>query len=482
MISAFAPVDDVDLTLTPELSLDRDSSLMLLDLSSGKQRLACSILAQVYNQVGTQTPDVDDSSTLKNGFLAIQKSLSKGLLCAYHDRSDGGLITAAVEMAFASRCGLELDINADGDALSVLFNEELGVLLQVADSDHVELELILAEFGLAEHLTVIGKPIEGERITVSVNANQVLDVSRVALHRSWSETSYRMQSLRDNPVCAQQEYDRILDTADTGLISELSFDPKLDVATAYNGGNFIGGVKPKVAILREQGVNGHIEMGAAFTQAGFSAIDVTMTDIKEQRVDLADFRGLVACGGFSYGDVLGAGEGWAKSILFNTQVRDAFQAYFERQDAFSLGICNGCQMMSNLKEIIPGASAWPHFVRNASEQFEARLVQTEISKATNSILLAGMQGSKLPVVVAHGEGRAEYQVGAPLGNLALSYIDYQGKTTESYPANPNGSPQGIAGFSNDDGRVMIMMPQTSILIKLMTKNVTKKSYRIIKPI
>jgi len=413
VISAFAPVGDVDLTLTPELTLEHDTSLILLDLSGGKRRLACSILAQVYNQVGTQTPDIDDSTILKNGFLAIQKLLSKGLLCAYHDRSDGGLITAAIEMAFASRCGLELDINIDGDALSVLFNEELGMLFQVADSDLPELKSILAGFGLTQHLSVIGKPLKGERIAVSVNGNEVLDASRVALHR---------------------------------------------------------------AILREQGVNGHIEMGAAFTQAGFSAIDVTMTDIKEQRVDLADFKGLVACGGFSYGDVLGAGEGWAKSILFNTQVRDAFQAYFERQDAFSLGVCNGCQMMSNLKEIIPGASAWPHFVRNASEQFEARLVQTEISKDSNSILLAGMQGSKLPVVVAHGEGRAEYQAGAPQGNLALSYIDYQGKTTESYPANPNGSPNGIAGLSNDDGRVMILMPHPERIFRSSTNSWRDQSW------
>jgi phosphoribosylformylglycinamidine synthase len=282
-----------------------------------------------------------------------------------------------------------------------------------------------------------------------------------------------MQSLRDNPECAQQEYDRLLDTADTGLFSDLSFDINQDVAAAYVGGTFIEGVKPKVAILREQGVNGHIEMGAAFAQSGFSAIDVTMTDIKEQRVDLAEFKGLVACGGFSYGDVLGAGEGWAKSILFNSQVRDAFQAYFERQDAFSLGVCNGCQMMSNLKQIIPGAESWPHFVRNASEQFEARLVQTRIAQDSNSILMAGMQGSKLPVVVAHGEGRAEYTqdgVEASLRNLAVSYIDYQGNSTERYPANPNGSPQGVAGLANDDGRVTIMMPHPERIFRTSTNS------------
>jgi len=471
VISAFAPVDNVDLTLTPELNTENQSSIMLLDLSGGKQRLACSILAQVYKQVGTQTPDVDDSQLLKNGFLAIQDLVKQGLLSAYHDRSDGGLIATAVEMAFASRCGLELDINSEGDALTTLFNEELGALIQVSDVNRGEVEAIFAKWGLSEQVSFIGKPVKGERVSVTVNGQQVLDVSRVALHRTWSETSYYMQSLRDNPLCAQQEYDRLLDTADVGLMSELSFDPKQDITAPY-----IGGVKPKIAILREQGVNGHVEMGAAFTQSGFSAIDVTMTDIKEKRVDLADFKGLVACGGFSYGDVLGAGEGWAKSILFNAQVRDTFQAYFEREDAFSLGICNGCQMMSNLKEIIPGSSAWPHFVRNASEQFEARLIQTEIAQNSNSILLSGMQGSILPVVVAHGEGRAEYANDVSSNNVALSYVDYKGQTTEVYPANPNGSPQGIAGLSSDNGRVTIMMPHPERIFRSVTNSWRDESW------
>ncbi|MFT6033368.1 MAG: phosphoribosylformylglycinamidine synthase, partial [Arenicella sp.] len=425
--------------------------------------------------------DVDDSKILKNGFLAIQKLVADGSLLAYHDRSDGGLISAVLEMAFASRCGLELDIDTDFDALSVLFNEELGVLFQVADDHLSTIEAVCRSFGLSEYLSVIGKPVSGERVSVSVNRQEVLDASRVALHRSWSETSYQMQSLRDNPACSQQEYDRLLDTADTGLSSDLSFDPKQDVAAKYVGGTYLKGVKPKVAILREQGVNGHIEMGAAFTQSGFSAIDVTMTDIKQQRVDLADFNGLVACGGFSYGDVLGAGEGWAKSILFNNQVRDSFEAYFQRQDAFSLGICNGCQMMSNLKEIIPGADAWPHFVRNASEQFEARVVQAEIAKSSNSLFLAGMQGSKLPVVVAHGEGRAEFSAKPSVSksrssNLALSYIDYRGKPTEAYPANPNGSPDGIAGLTNDDGRVTIMMPHPERIFRSSTNSWQDQSW------
>ncbi len=471
VITAFAPVDNVDLTLTPELDTRVDSNLLLLDLSGGQQRLACSVLAQVYNQVGTQTPDVDDSALLKKGFLAIQKLIQHSLVKAYHDRSDGGLFAAVVEMAFASRCGLDLHISSGADALATLFNEELGVVLQVSKQDRARFDEIISEFGLSDHVHLLGKPVSGERIEISVNGAQVLDASRVALHRTWSETSYQMQSLRDNPGCAQQEYDRVLDTADTGLSSTLSFDPKQDITAPY-----IGGSRPRVAILREQGVNGHIEMGAAFTQSGFSAIDVTMTDIKEQRVDLASFKGLVACGGFSYGDVLGAGEGWAKSILFNSQVRDAFQAYFEREDAFSLGICNGCQMMSNLKEIIPGAQSWPHFVRNASEQFEARLVQSRVSDDTQSILMAGMQGSSMPVVVAHGEGRAEYSADSSKSNLVLSYVDYAGRATEAYPANPNGSPLGIAGLSNDDGRVTIMMPHPERIFRTSTNSWRDESW------
>lgn len=472
VITAFAPVDDVTKTLTPELNTHTESELMLVDLSGGKQRLACSILAQVYNQVGTQTPDVDDSALLKNGFLALQALIAEGAIAAYHDRSDGGVITAALEMAFASRCGLELDIQSgNGNALSTLFNEELGAVIQVRLTDKQRVLAVMAEYGIADCISVIGKPTSGEVVIISVDGKEVLDASRVALHRTWSETSYQMQRLRDNPDCADQEYDRLLDTADTGLTSALTFDPKDNVAAP-----FIGGAKPKIAVLREQGVNGHIEMGAAFTQSGFSAIDVTMTDINEQRIDLADFNGLVACGGFSYGDVLGAGEGWAKSILFNERVRDAFQAYFEREDAFSLGICNGCQMMSNLKEIIPGAEHWPHFVRNASEQFEARLVQSKVADDTNSVLLQGMQGSSMPVVVAHGEGRAEYAGDANSAGLALSYVDYQGQQTELYPANPNGSPQGIAGLTNADGRVTIMMPHPERIFRTATNSWNDESW------
>jgi len=469
VISAFAPVKDVSKTLTPVLA-GGDSELVLLDLSAGNQRLGGSILAQVYQQVGTQTPDVDDTALLKRGFLALQNLVEQQIITAYHDRSDGGLITTVLEMAFASRCGLSLNLTAE-DALSVLFNEELGAVVEVPRTRMAEFGAVMAEFKLTDCVSHIGVSLPGEKISVRVNDMPVLEQSRVKLHRLWSETTYQMQLLRDNPDCAQQEYDRLLNTDDSGLYSRLSFDPQEDITASFNsGGVYIGGAKPRVAILREQGVNGHIEMAAAFSQSGFAAIDVTMTDIIEGRVTLDEFKGVIACGGFSYGDVLGAGEGWAKSILFNQRVRDQFSEYFAREDAFSLGICNGCQMMSNLKEIIPGADHWPHFVRNASEQFEARLVQSKVAKDTNSILLAGMQGSELPVVVAHGEGRAEYGEGASAQMLALSYVDYSGNITETYPANPNGSPQGIAGLTNNDGRVTIMMPHPERIFRSLTNS------------
>ena len=463
VISAFAPIKDVNKTLTPVLR-GGDSTLKLIDLSGGKQRLGGSILAQVYQQVGTETPDVDNAALLKSGFLAIQKLLEQSLISAYHDRSDGGLLTAVLEMAFASRCGLNIEL-ADGDALATLFNEELGAVVEVPAQSQDQFDALIAEFGLSEHVSMLGTSTATETVSVKVDGEQVLNESRIDLHRLWSETTFHMQSLRDNPSCAQQEYDRLLDLKDRGLYSELSFDVNDDITAP-----FIGGAKPKIAVLREQGVNGHIEMAAAFSQSGFSAIDVTMTDLNEGRVSLEDFNGLVACGGFSYGDVLGAGEGWAKSILFNSRLRDAFSAYFARQDAFALGVCNGCQMMSNLKEIIPGAESWPHFVRNASEQFEARLVQSKVSDNTNSLFFEGMHGSQLPVVVAHGEGRAEYAGAIDASSIALSYTDYHGTETEAYPANPNGSTQGIAGLVNQDGRITIMMPHPERIFRSVTNS------------
>lgn len=472
IISAFVPVNNTAKTLTPELAKPfEQSKLMLLDLAGGHCRLGGSALAQVYAQVGTQTPDVDDAALLKRGFLAVQKMLDLGVISAYHDRSDGGIITAALEMAFASRCGLQLSVTACSAAgnegvLSELFNEELGMLLQIGDANFAEFEEILVEFNLHNNTRVIGAPCVGDRITVVCNGETVLAASRTELHRIWSETSYQMQKMRDNPVCAQQQYDALLDRQDTGLFADLSFDINEDICAPY-----IGGQKPKIAILREQGVNGHLEMAAAFSQSGFSAVDVTMTDIFHSRVNLNEFKGLAVCGGFSYGDVLGAGEGWAKSILFNERVRDQFQAFFVRKDTFTLGVCNGCQMLSNLKSIIPGAGQWPHFVRNMSEQYEARLIQSEIVDS-NSVLLSGMQGSRMPVVVAHGEGRAEFESTAAQAAanklLALRYIDYSGATAVRYPANPNGSPHGLAGLSNEDGRVTIMMPHPERIFRTIT--------------
>ena len=464
VITAFAPVDDVAKTLTPVLDTKQNAQIYLLDLAAGKQRLGGSILAQVYQQMGTETPDLDKPELFKNGFLALQACLKQKLLSAYHDRSDGGLIAALAEMAFASRCGLQLELPGD-NALAAMFNEELGVVVQVTDANKAAVESVLAQYEMLAHWHPLGKVTNDHAISVSVAGHEMINTSRVALHRTWSETTYHMQSLRDNPVCAQQEYDRLLDTSDIGLQSKLSFNPNDNIAAAM-----LGNAKPKIAVLREQGVNGHLEMAAAFSQAGFEAIDVTMTDLIEQHRQLADFNGLVACGGFSFGDVLGAGEGWAKSILFNPYLHDQFSEYFARQDAFALGMCNGCQMMSNLKSIIPGASAWPHFVRNASEQFEARLVQSEIPVSSKALLLEGMQGSVLPVVVAHGEGRAEYSGTPDVNNLALRYVDYNGQATENYPANPNGSPLGVAGLSNDDGRITIMMPHPERVFRSVTNS------------
>ncbi|MBT8113896.1 MAG: phosphoribosylformylglycinamidine synthase subunit PurQ, partial [Arenicella sp.] len=443
--------------------------LILLDLAGGAQRLACSALAQVHQQVGTETPDVDNPELLKAAFNAIQEAIGLGLVDAYHDRSDGGLIVTLLEMAFASRCGLNIKLHGeDGQQLSALFNEELGMVVQVTDSQRARFDQLMEQSGLAAHCHDLGHGSAGDVVQVSYNDNIILSESRIKLHRMWSETSYQMQTLRDNPQCAQQEYDRLLDADDCGLQSVLSFDPSEDVSAPY-----IGGARPKIAILREQGVNGHVEMAAAFSQAGFAAIDVPMTDINQSRVDLADFQGLVACGGFSYGDVLGAGEGWAKSILFNTRVRDQFAAYFARADAFALGICNGCQMMSNLKQIIPGAEHWPHFVRNASEQFEARYVQSKVMHS-NSVVLRGMQGSLLPVVVAHGEGRAEFTGQqarqAAAAQTVLQYTDYRGEATDLYPSNPNGSVDSIAGLCNLDGRVTIMMPHPERIFRSVTNS------------
>ncbi|RLT94522.1 phosphoribosylformylglycinamidine synthase [Ketobacter sp.] len=457
IISAFSPVLDVRKTVTPQLQTGTDSRLLLIDLGNGKNRLGATALAQVYNQLGNDCADVDSGAQLKAFFNLIQALLQDDKLLAYHDRSDGGLLATLCEMAFAGHSGLSVDVSALGDVVPALFNEELGAVIQVSSADAAVILAQAQQAGLSAF--DLGAPVDGEQVTIAHNGQTVLAESRIALEQAWAETSFRIQSLRDNSACAQQEFDQIARADDPGFSPRLSFDPQDNVAAPMIN----TGVKPKVAVLREQGVNGHIEMAGAFHAAGFTPIDVHMSDILTGKITLDDFHGLVACGGFSYGDVLGAGEGWAKSILFNSLARDQFAAFFQRDNAFALGVCNGCQMMSNLHSLIPGADYWPHFVRNQSERFEARVSMVEVQQS-NSILLQGMEGSQLPIAVAHGEGRAEFKAADQIaqaqqaGGIALRYVDNWGSVTETYPANPNGSPQGITGLTNADGRVTIMMP------------------------
>ncbi|VEE16926.1 phosphoribosylformylglycinamidine synthase [Ectopseudomonas mendocina] len=464
VISGFAPVQDIRQTLTPQLRMDKgETDLILIDLGRGQNRMGASILAQVYAQIGQQVPDLDDPEDLKAFFAVIQGLNADGHLLAYHDRSDGGLLTTVLEMAFAGHCGLSLNLDALADDSSelpaVLFNEELGAVIQVRQDATPE---VLAQFsaaGLDDCVAVIGQAVNNGEVSISFNGEPVFAGERRLLQRQWAETSYRIQRLRDNAQGADQEFDLLLEEDNPGLSVKLGFDVNHDIAAPY----IKKGVRPQVAILREQGVNGQVEMAAAFDRAGFSAIDVHMSDILAGRVSLEEFKGLVACGGFSYGDVLGAGEGWAKSVLFNARARDSFQGFFERKDSFALGVCNGCQMMSNLHELIPGTEFWPHFVRNRSEQFEARVAMVQIQESA-SIFLQGMAGSRMPIAIAHGEGHAEFESEEALleadlsGTVALRFVDNHGKVTEAYPANPNGSPRGITGLTSRDGRVTIMMP------------------------
>ncbi len=459
IISAFAPVADVRKTVTPDIKSPQETScLLLLDLGQGRNRLGASALTQVYASTGDVGPDLDDPELFRRGIETLQQLIEQDLLLAYHDRSDGGLVVTLCEMAFAGRSGVACDIGALGeDPLAALFAEELGVVLQVAESKLARVEALLDAAGLAEICHRLGRPVSDERLRISLHGNSLLDESTVELHRAWAETTWHMQSLRDNPECAREERDLIQPGQPPSLFSRLSFDPEVDITASL-----AGAVRPRIAILREQGVNGQIEMAAAFERAGFDAIDLHMSDIIEGRASLADYHGIAACGGFSYGDVLGAGEGWSKSILYNARAFDEFSAFFERADSFGLGICNGCQMMSNLYQIIPGAGAWPRFVRNRSEQFEARLTMVEVLDSP-SIFLSDMQGSMMPIVVAHGEGRIETRQQGPADLLArqvacLRYVDAAGSATETYPQNPNGSAQGLTGFSNEDGRFTIMMP------------------------
>jgi phosphoribosylformylglycinamidine synthase len=457
IVSAFAPVADARRTLTPLLRLDcGDTSLVHIDLAAGRRRLGASSLAQVYGQLGNDAPDLDDPQRLASFFALVQSLHADGTLLAYHDISDGGLFVTLAEMAFASRCGLDVTLDAlPGEALAAMFAEELGAVVQVQRG---YMEAVVAAAGAAGlAAAIVGAPTRSGRITIKHGSATILDESRIDLHRAWSATTHALQRLRDNPDAADQEYARILDADDPGLSPLLTFDAQQDIAAPF----IATGARPKVAILREQGVNGQVEMAAAFDRAGFDAYDVHMSDLAAGRRSLAEFKGFVAGGGFSYGDVLGAGEGWAKSILFDPRLRDQFAAFFARADAFALGVCNGCQMMSNLREIVPGTAHWPHFVRNASEQFESRLVLVEVQRSP-SLFFAAMEGSRIPVATAHGEGYAEFhdaaQLAAALPIVALRFVDHRGAPTETYPYNCNGSPQGITGLTTADGRFTILMP------------------------
>ena len=459
IVTAFAPVTDVRLTLTPRILPREDASLVLVDLGRGADRLGGSAVAQSCGQLGNVVPDIDKPADLRSFFDLVQAFIADGRLLAYHDRSDGGLLVTLLEMAFAGHCGFSVQLeNSPGDAFPALFSEEAGAVVQLLDADVEAFLGTASDLGIGDCCRVLGRALAGDKVQIRAGEELVLDDDRARLQALWSRTSFEIQCLRDNPECAREEYQRIT-VEDPGLSANLSFDPAEDISAPY----IISGVRPKVAILREQGVNGHVEMAAAFQRAGFAAYDVHMSDIFAGRWDLDAFKGLVACGGFSYGDVLGAGEGWAKSILFNPALRDQFTDFFHRPDSFSLGVCNGCQMISTLKELIPGAAGWPRFVRNRSEQFEARLALVRVESSA-SILLSEMSGSHLPIAVAHGEGRAEFsseasgKAGDPGGTVALRYVENDLSIATRYPANPNGSPDGVTGLTSMDGRATIMMP------------------------
>ncbi len=450
IVSGFAPVWDVRRTLTPELRSGEESALLLIDLGGGRNRLGGSCLAQVYGQTGDETPDAPAPALLKNFFEAVQQLNRDGKLLAYHDRSDGGLFVTLAEMAFAGRTGLVIDLpeSAQADPLPTLFSEELGAVVQVRAHDAERVVAFLTEAGLAAHM--IGRPVAGNSLVVSAAGQELYRHSRTGLHSAWSETSFHIASLRDNPDCAAQEFALLDDAERPGITVQVPFD-----LTERVSAPFVHSARARVAILREQGVNGQNEMAYGFDRAGFTAVDVHMSDLLAGRRSLSDFQGLAACGGFSYGDVLGAGSGWAKTVLFNESLRAQFSAFFARLDTFSLGICNGCQMMAQLAEIIPGAGGWPVFERNVSSRFEARVCMTEIP-ATNSLFLAGMAGARMPIIVAHGEGHASFAPSPAL--VAVRYTDTYGRVTEQYPLNPSGSPGGVAGVTSADGRALIVMP------------------------
>ncbi|MFH4666063.1 phosphoribosylformylglycinamidine synthase [Vibrio cidicii] len=466
VITAFARVEDVRKTITPQLRTDLgETSLVLVDLGNGQNRLGATALAQVYKQLGDKPADVDNAEQLKGFFDAMQTLVRNDKLVAYHDKGDGGLFVTLAEMAFAGHCGVKANIETLGDdVLAALFNEELGAVIQVKSDELNAVLATLAANGLADCSHVIGEVDASDAFVVTSGEQVLLQRSRTEMRTIWAETTHKMQAMRDNPACADQEFAAKKDNSDPGLNVSLSFDVNQDVAAPYIAASMINtGAKPKMAILREQGVNSHVEMAAAFDRAGFDAVDIHMSDILTGQAVLDEYQGLVACGGFSYGDVLGAGEGWAKSVLFNAQAREQFEQFFNRQDTFSLGVCNGCQMLSNLKDLIPGADLWPRFVRNESERFEARFSLVEVQKS-DSVFFDGMAGSRMPIAVSHGEGRVEVRDEAHLsaieqsGTVAVRFVDNFGNPTQQYPNNPNGSPNAITGLTTKDGRVTIMMP------------------------
>ncbi|HVY30146.1 MAG TPA: phosphoribosylformylglycinamidine synthase [Polyangiaceae bacterium] len=481
IVSAFAPVTDVRRALTPELSRDEGpTELLLVDLGRGKNRLGGSALLQVHGSVGEAPPDLDDPALLKGFFSAIQELNRAGLLLAYHDRSDGGLLVTLLEMAFASSVGLAIRVDALGaDALAALFSEELGAVIQVRNVDVQRVREVLALAGLQDCVHTVGNLRTDDRIEISQKGVVLFEAERSKLRGIWSETTHALQRLRDDATCADEEQALRVDPSNLGLSAKVGFAIDDDVARPFIAKS--GAARPRVAILREQGVNGQIEMAAAFDRAGFASIDVHMSDLLEGRVSLKDFHGLVACGGFSYGDVLGAGGGWAKSILFHGRTRADFSEFFARSGTFTLGVCNGCQMASNLAELIPGAEGFPRFVRNRSEQFEARLALVRVERSA-SVLLAGMEGSQLPIAVAHGEGRAEFADDAGLrtfessGRVAVRWVDSHGNVASRYPENPNGSPSGIAAVTSADGRATLIMPHPERVFRAVQYSWRPKSW------
>jgi phosphoribosylformylglycinamidine synthase len=464
VITAVAPVADVTGSWTPELRRDEgDSVLVLIDLGAGKDRLGASALAQVYGRLGSDVPDLDDPARLTALYAALAALRAEALVLAYHDRSDGGLFVCLCEMAFAAHSGLDVTLDGVRDVLGGLFSEELGAVIQVRRSELERVRALLSEHGLGRELVrVIAAPRRDDRVVIRLFNEELFNEPRAELQRVWSETSYRMQALRDNPACAADQYERLRETDYPGLSATVPFELSpagLGAARAP----LTATERPAVAILREQGVNGQVEMAAAFHQAGFRCVDVHMSDLASGRARLADVVGLAACGGFSYGDVLGAGQGWAKSILLNAGLSETFASFFRRPDTFSLGVCNGCQMLSQLKPLIPGAEHFPSFVQNASERFEARLALVRV-EPSSSVLFAGMQGAQLPIAVSHGEGRVLLDADQDLaaldgsGTVALRFVDHRGQVSQRYPENPNGSPSGITAVASRDGRVTLMMP------------------------